>query len=567
MKKILLSAFATISFCSINAQTPQYSHLDINEVNAAAQSNGDLFWHPNSNFAEFNVPADSSTSTIFAGALWIGGLDSMGNLHLGAQTYRQSGDDFFQGPVQDSQYYTMQSNAMWNHVWKINKSSVDSLILWQTNPGLYPNYSMPYDIQTWPGNGNVAKGQAAQLAPFSDANGDGLYDPNNGDYPCIKGDQCLYFIFNDDRAAHTETGAAKMGIEIHAMMYAYLAPGSTMDSTVFLNYRMYNRSSETYYDVYTGQWTDFDIGDAFDDFIGSSVTGNLYYGYNGDTSDGWNAYSPYTYGSHPPAQGVVFLNGPLADANDGIDNDRDGIMDEPGETCIISQFVSYQNDFTVTGNPQSGWDHYNYLRAYWKDSSPLTYDGYGYGGTTPYAMMYPGDTDPSGILNNGAPLPPWTEYTASHYPHDRRGVGSSGPFTLEAGSSECITYAYVFARGTGDHLTSVNAMYSAADSARSRFALDNPCSCGSTPTGIEEPQTFTAAVYPNPASDQINILCGDNSTGAQIEIIDAMGNVVYTSTVLSGNSAVVDVSQFASGIYFVRVNKGSVVLTGKFIRK
>lgn len=559
MKKILLSSIAAVSFCNLFAQIAQYDSLDINNVKTAAQSNGSLSWTPPYNFAEFNAPADSATSTIFAGAFWVGGLDAGGGLHVAAQTYRQSGADFFQGPIQDSQHYTMQSNVIWNRVWKINKSSVDSLIQWQANPSAYPGYVVPVEIQTWPGNGDVLKGQAAQLAPFADANGDGVYDPNNGDYPCIKGDQCLYFIFNDDRDVHTETGGVKLGIEVHGMMYAYAVPGSPLDSAVFLNYRIFNRSSTTYFDTYFGEWTDFDIGDFQDDFIGSDVQRSLYFGYNGDSTD-------WAYGAHPPAQGVVFLDGPLADSNDGVDNDRDGIVDEPGETCTISQFVSYDNNFSVTGNPITAMDHYNYLQAYWKDSSPVTNGNNGYGGTTIYPMMFPGSSDPTGLLSNGVPQAPWTEYIAGNIPNDRRGVGSSGPFTLEAGSSECITFAYVFARGTGDHLSGVNAMLIATDSARAKFINDNPCTCGSSVTGVEDAEPATIGIYPNPATSSINIVCGSNATGSTIEIMDATGKLIHTSTVLSGNSAVVDISGFANGIYFVRVNKGSVVLTGKFIR-
>ena len=48
--------------------------------------------------------------------------------------------------------------------------------------------------------------------------------------------------------------------------------------------------------------------------------------------------------------GVDFFQGPLADPDDGIDNDRDSIIDEPGEQAIMSRFVYYNNDFTVTGN-------------------------------------------------------------------------------------------------------------------------------------------------------------------------------------------------------------------------
>lgn len=566
MKTIFFSAVALVLCCNCYAQTIQHASLDINQVRTVARSNGDLFWYDYSHFAQFVVPTDSATSTLFAGSLWIGGLDAAGGLHVAAQTYRQSGDDFFQGPVQDSQYYTMQSNAIWNRVWKINKSSVDSLILWQTNPTAYPNYIMPFDILSWPGNGDVSKGQAAQLAPYVDANGDGVYDPNAGDYPCIKGDQCIYFIFNDHRAAHTETYGLKFGIEIHAMMYAYSAPGSPLDSMVFLNYKLYNRSAATYNNVYTGQWTDFDIGMFDDDFIGSSVQHSLYYGYNGDSIDGWGIYNPGVYGLHPPAQGVVFLQGPLADANDLVDNNRNGVVDEAGETCTISQFLAYDNNFAVTGNPYTPPHYYNYLRAYWTDSTPVTHGGSGYGGTNTYTMMFPGASDPGGICGNSVPLPPWDEYTAGNSPYDRRGVGSSGPFTLEAGSSECISYAYVFARGTGNHLSSVNAMFAASDSARAMFGSDNPCSCSAAAVGVGEQTPGVVSIYPNPATESVNIICGNNAAGSVVEILDATGKLVSTSTVLSGNSTVVDISSFAPGIYFVRVNKGSVVLTAKFIR-
>lgn len=76
-------------------------------------------------------------------------------------------------------------------------------------------------------------GQAAQLADFVDINSDGIYNPSSGDYPCIKGDQAVFMIFNDDRNVHGETGGQKMRFEFHAMLYAYKAPGTWLDSVVF----------------------------------------------------------------------------------------------------------------------------------------------------------------------------------------------------------------------------------------------------------------------------------------------------------------------------------------------
>ena len=36
---------------------------------------------------------------MFAGALWIGGLDDQDNLKVAAMTYRQDGNDFWPGPL------------------------------------------------------------------------------------------------------------------------------------------------------------------------------------------------------------------------------------------------------------------------------------------------------------------------------------------------------------------------------------------------------------------------------------------------------------------------------------
>lgn len=539
--------------------------LEVNQVRTTINATGDLFW--NLSTAGFTVPKDSSTNMIFAGGTWIGGLDSNNAIHVAAQTYRQSGGDFYSGPVMDSLAYSPATDAQWNTIWKINKTTIDSFLMWHNNPSAFPGYIIPNVIATWPANGNVALGQAPQLAPFVDRNGDGIYDPNNGDYPCIKGDQALFMIINDDRNSHGETGGAKLKIEIHLMVYAYSAPGTWLDSTIFTNYKIYNRSDYTYSSTYVGMFHDFDIGAYDDDYVGCDVMRSIAFGYNGDANDGSSPIpTTGTFGANPPAEGVVFLGGPLADANDGIDNDRDGITDEPGETCIMNHHVYYNNNFTITGNPVSDTNFYNYLSGYWKDGSPWTYGGTGYGGATVCDWMYPHDTDPSGIGTNYVPQVPWDETSSGNIPNDRRSLASSGPFTFEAGGVECVDYAYVYGRGTNGPLSSVAIMQTNADSARTFYNGNNPCTCDPNPLGISETQNATIGIYPNPATDQINIICGDNSTGAVIEIVDATGKLVHTSTVLSGNSAVVDISDLSSGIFFVRVNKGSVVLTGKFIR-
>ena len=69
--------------------------------------------------------------------------------------------------------------------------------------------------------------------------------------------------------------------------------------------------------------------------MGCDVNLGLGFCYNGDAEDEGAA----GYGFNPPAIGVDFFQGPLADPNDGIDNDRDGVIDEANEQIIMSKFV------------------------------------------------------------------------------------------------------------------------------------------------------------------------------------------------------------------------------------
>ena len=57
------------------------------------------------------------------------------------------------------------------------------------------------------------------------------------------------------------------------------------------------------------------------------------------------------------------------------------------------------------------------------------------------------------------------------------------------------------------------------------------------------------SVYPNPATTEINV---DNAQNATIQLIDMLGNVIFTKTSASNNE-IVSTSQLTSGTYFVKV--------------
>jgi hypothetical protein len=159
----------------------QQKDLDINNVRTTILNGGDMWW--NLSNARYEVPkvgsGQVSKHSLFAGALWIGGI-TQGNLRIAAQTYRQSGNDYYPGPLQvdgaAKGSVSKETCKAYDQIWKITLQEIDQF---RNNPDNWS--SAPDVITTWPGNGKA--GEARILAPFVDYNNDGIYDPVSGDYP------------------------------------------------------------------------------------------------------------------------------------------------------------------------------------------------------------------------------------------------------------------------------------------------------------------------------------------------------------------------------------------------
>lgn len=461
--------------------------LDVNNVRTPIYINGDMWWDLVGN-AEYEIPAGSHHYSLFSGAIWIGGKDGAGNLKVAAQTYRQSGSDFWPGPV-DTTNATITNDVcqQYDRHWKITLTEVKDFVnYFAEHGGDLSGYPVPEVIKTWPGNGDPSKNQGRFLAPFEDVNSDGIYNYEDGDYPkfnlspvaqCgeyLLGDQTIWWVFNDVGNIHKETGSTfSIGVEIQAQAFGFNT-NDEINNMTFYKYKIINRASQVLSQTYFGAWIDPDLGNAFDDYVGCDVKRGLGYCYNGDADDD----GALGYGLNPPAVGVDFFEGPLADPNDGIDNDRDSIVDEPGEQIIMAKFVYYNNDFSNIGNPSTTQHYYNYMRGIWKDGSPLVYGGTGYqtSGADSCDFMFPGDSDPNHWGTKGInPGFDWSEVNPlpgapPNQPDDRRFLQSSGPFTLQPGAINFITTGAVWARtSSGGPVASVKLVRLADDKAQILF--------------------------------------------------------------------------------------------------
>jgi hypothetical protein len=89
----------------------------------------------------------------------------------------------------------------------------------------------------------------------------------------------------------------------------------------------------------------------------------------------------------------------------------------------------------------------------------------------------------------------------------------------------------------------------------------------STIVVINVRENGSVVIYPNPVVDNLLVnYRGVNST-IQIDIMDAVGQVVYTNKMAVANPISIPVSKMASGNYVLRITDGSNILNTKFVKQ
>ncbi|MDP2424057.1 MAG: hypothetical protein Q8M23_06905, partial [Bacteroidales bacterium] len=522
-----------------------FKYLDVNNIRTRINTGGDMWWDFES--AQYEIPKGSGKMSMFAASLWIGGLDVNGQLKLAALRYRQVGNDYWPGPlaIDGTASVDAVACAKYDKHFPMTRPEVNAFLAWYDDKGAYPGYTIPTSIMEWPAHGDVSKKQSYYLAPFYDRDGDGVYDPFAGDYPyydlkgdlcrsltptmdaayyypndpdnwkygilsdqVIKGDQTLWWVFNDKGNIHTETKGAAIGLEIRGQAFGF-GTNDEINNMTFYSYEIINRSTFTLQETYFSQWVDPDLGYAYDDYIGCDVKRGLGYCYNGLPADGLG--QAWAYGNQPPAIGVDFFQGPYMDpiapgepyynkdlpsaydvagnlknceeikaafptAINGV-NFGDGIANN--ERFGMRRFTYFNNSTGLPAfmtDPVVAIDYYNYLRGIWKDGTKMIYGGLGHpltgGFGPPTDFLFPGDSDPCFWGTNFIPVSPayWTEETSNNPANDRRFLQSAGPFTLKPGAVNYITVGIPWARATaGGPFASVELLRVTDDKCQAMF--------------------------------------------------------------------------------------------------
>lgn len=512
--KIIKLAFCVLPLIGIKAQITN-SFLELNNAKALLNDGGVLFTNHASGNAAYEIPKGSGRNAIYATSFWFAGIDQNGILKNSSPKYT-SLSDIFKGPYSSTNSYqnsAYQSKYL-SSIWTVSKYEID----YHIQNYLVPSYVVPASIANWPGNGDLTLGVAENLAPFIDVDGDNIYNPTTGDHPDIRGDQATYIIMNDASAVHTETGGESMGIEVHLMVYQF-ASFDYLDSTTFINIRVFNRGQFTYNNFKVGLYVDADLGNYTDDYFGSMSSKDLVFTYNADNFDA-DIGGALGYGINPPCVGVTSLKSNFHSAG----------------------FYSGASTFPYN-DPNNANEVWNVMNAKWNDGSPwpsnFPMDGNPYSGT---------GTTEVGLLNPGG---------------DRRMVMNFDSVQMLSGQSLCEDFAILYKSGN-DNLHSVQTVIELADSVKTFFDNQLNFNCNQVTAAINENAYADFAIYPNPNNGNFTIKPSDKMEDFEIVISDPNGRVLQRKRYSKNEEVTVDMTDYR-GLCFVTVVSKDHVKTQKVI--
>lgn len=322
--------------------------LEINNVRARLKTGGEV-WNISQSAGGYIVPKPApgqpAVSAIYAGGVWIGGVDRAGEIKLCAVTYSSEGSDFFAGPLDLSGTTEADVCKNWDRFFSVNgvnvKNHINYVLKSIENNVEIDCDSIPDDVKYWPAQGNPHWRQKfsfplpdQELAGYWDKDGNGYYSPCGGDWPIIEirgcepegtteerdrqaqelvADEMIYWIYNDNGGSQTLSGPKTIQMEVQVQSFAYATSDEINDMT-FYRYKLLNKANEDLIDCYFAIWIDPDLGCYADDYIGCDTSRSLAYVYNQDAVDGNNGSvctgGANTYGSDIPILGMDYFRGP-----------------------------------------------------------------------------------------------------------------------------------------------------------------------------------------------------------------------------------------------------------------
>ena len=407
---------------------------DGNQISTWHSNNGNIVDHHLTGNAGLEWPKGGGKTAVFCSGLWLASGKS-----------REPGGDWEEEIRTAAAEYTVEFvpgtiDGESGHIYEIHRVELEAFL--NNDYATYSQMSAEIpvtivdervtitvqfptdDFKNWP----VDHG-----APWVDANGDGEYNIEDGDYPDILGDQFHWYVMNDgDAAIHTPLwGTVPMRVEIQTSVFGYNQAGA-LGNILFTRWVIINKGSTELDSVFVSIWHDDDVGDAEDDFVGCDTSKSLGYTYN----EGEDSH----YGVEVPAVGADFFQGPLVQSA----GDSASILTWSADSSYyvrevlgykmlpLTSFAKYINGDPLYQDPETSEEAYRYMN--------------GLVGLTGEPFVDPTTGEPSVFVHPGDPVAGtgWIDYDSG----DRRYLMTSGPFYLGPGDIQEVVGCIIIAGGS-----------------------------------------------------------------------------------------------------------------------
>ena len=431
------------------------AYMDVNNVRARIFNSGNLFWR-GGDPTVYEVPKGGGANALFTTGIWLGGYVG-GELRIAAARFGHY--QFWAGPLDENGAPPVDC-SLYDRLYKVAQTDIQEyLATGVTTPDLrdWPT-GLGAPTLAAPGNGVDDDGDGETDEPGEQVfvldqplsqRVDRTIDLAGGERLAILGDQSVWWVMNDRGNDHIGVVSNPIGLEIHATAFAFNTLGD-IGNTTFYKYDVYYKGNEPFTEVFMGIFSDPDLGNYQDDWVGSDTTLGMGFVWNSDNEDeGFDGY-----GTPPPAAGYDFLQGPIVP---GLPTDTARVSGQKlpdHKNLNMTSFVVYSGGYQ---EPATALDHYLYMRGRWTKGC-IRAGGWGVEWDAECTrFMYPGDPG-----RNDSECQFWSECNwdgagSNHEGFDRTFIMGTGPFTIDPGGSQQVAFGIVWARGK-DNFDSVQKL-------------------------------------------------------------------------------------------------------------
>ena len=448
MKNIFFILFLFTSLISgktdrLNSQTrtANVEHViwDGNQISNIHGNHGDIASYHVNGHSGLEWPKGENTHALFQSGIWIatGKVNNQDSL-IASMVYYTS--EFVPGINNGS-----DSSG---HIYEIQKAEIDAFL--ENDWNTFSSMSLPLPTTITEGNNiytelietglptdDFINWPVEEGAPWHDENDDGVYSPEEGDYPKIKGNMFHWYVMNDYDVDQHYFSNASMGLTIRTSMYGFDA-FSPLENTLFIEWEIENTGENELDSVFIGWWADPDLGDHTDDLIGVDTIKNLMYCYNDWDGD-------FVYGPVPPALGTKFLQPPIVPSM----GDTAFIFGMPVPDYKHLELRSHMR--YISGNPV--FQHPNYIEHVYNNCNGLMWNGNDF--------IDPTTGEPSRFNVPGNPVT--GEGWLDEYPSERSHFMSYGPVSIHPGDKQKVAGAVTISQSSVSNMVSLTKLWEEID--------------------------------------------------------------------------------------------------------